>query len=177
MKLTYEQKILIAQDAINEGVSFTLRKWALSKSYVKKIRTLYLKAPEMLREQERNKEYSLDFKLNVIKELVKGEISGEELAIKLNVRSSSIFSNWYHIYKTKGPEGLRDMKTPGRPKKDATKPTKQKYNFSKLVDLENPTPEQVKAMQQELKRQMCMEEVSKKFEALAQELIRKKNGL
>ena len=58
-----------------------------------------------------------------------------------------------------------------------TKPTKNKYSFSKLVDLENPTPEQVKAMQQELKRQMCMEEVSKKFEALAQELIRKKNGL
>ena len=35
----------------------------------------------------------------------------------------------------------------------------------------------MKAMQQELKRQLCMEEVSKKFDALAQELLRKKNGM
>ena len=175
MKLTFEQKIQIAKEALENSSIHVARKWEIADWTVYKIKALYLENP-MLLKHGKNKKYSFEFKEKIINEIEMGELPVNVIAIKFGITSKQVIRHWYHIYKEKGLEGLRDMKQ-GRPKKDTTKPTKKKYNFSKLVDLENPTPEQVKAMQQELKRQMCMEEVSKKFEALAQELIRKKNGL
>jgi len=71
------------------------------------------------------------------------------------------------------------MKKQGRPSNSETKSIKSKVNVDKLLQSEKSfseySPEE-KALKEELLRLRCHEEFSKKFEALAQDYLRKKNN-
>ena len=72
------------------------------------------------------------------------------------------------------------MKKQGRPSNSETKSIKSKVNVDKLLQSEKSfseySPEEEKALKEELLRLRCHEEFSKKFEALAQDYLRKKTN-
>ena len=121
--------------------------------------------------------YSPEFKIIVAKAYAKGISGLEDIAQLYGIRAQSSVKNWYDIYQSQGEEGLINMNAQGRQtKKSSTK----KINVNKLIDSEKPfseyTHEEEKALKMELLRLRCHEEFSKKFEALTQEYLEKKNN-
>ena len=121
--------------------------------------------------------YSPEFKIRVAKAYAKGISGLEDIAQLYGIRAQSSVKNWYDIYQSQGEEGLINMNAQGRQtKKSSTK----KINVNKLIDSEKPfseyTHEEEKALKMELLRLRCHEEFSKKFEALTQEYLEKKNN-
>ena len=112
MKLTYEQKIQIAKEALEESCLCVARKWVIDPWTVRKIKALYLENPMLLKQGE-NRKYSFEFKAKIVNEIEKGEMPIDTIAIKFGITSKHVVQHWYHIYKEKGLEGLRDMKTQG----------------------------------------------------------------
>ena len=63
MKLTFEQKIQIAKEALENSSIHVARKWEIADWTVYKIKALYLENP-MLLKHGKNKKYSFEFKKN-----------------------------------------------------------------------------------------------------------------
>lgn len=63
---------------------------------------------------KKKKSYSLDFKLNVVKLYLTGEMSYQTLANELQINNPSMITNWVSKYRQEGVEGLRPKKK-GRP--------------------------------------------------------------
>ncbi len=91
----------------------------------------------------RNKTYSLDFKLKVVKYYMAHQVGFNEVAAKYNINYSQAYS-WYRIYKNEGIVGLRP-KPKGRPRKHMNKHkkkikqstlTKEEQYKQKIADLE-----------------------------------------
>ncbi len=179
MKFTYEDKLKIVEDYKKLGPAQTARKWLAGKSYVARIFNQY-KRLSLAPHSKRNKKYTTEFKLNVVNAYIQGEGSYESLADKYDVNAISSIRTWYHIYQSQGEEGLRNMKKPGRPNKTENQSSEKKVNVDKLISSKKSfsdyTPEEEKALMEELLRLRCHEEFSKKFEALAQDYLRKKNS-
>ncbi len=178
MKLTNEQRLLVVDDQSKIGSSATARKWGLTRQHVKDLARLYRN--NALYSHGKNNKYSFDFKVKVVKAYINGEGSFRDLSIKFGIPSNSIIIKWYDIYQSQGEEGLRNMKKQGRPRNSETKSTKSKVNVDKLLQSEKSfseySPEEEKALKEELLRLRCHEEFSKKFEALAQDYLIKKNS-
>ena len=178
MKLTYEQKLLVIEDYFKIGSSSTANKWGLHHNYVKEL--VRLLQNNSLQAHGKKNIYTPDFKIKVAKAYANGEGSLRELSIKFGIPSYSIIIKWYYIYQSQGEEGLRNMKKQGRPRNSETKSTKSKVNVDKLLQSEKSfseySPEEEKSLKEELLRLRCHEEFSKKFEALAQDYLRKKNN-
>lgn len=176
MKLTYEQKLLVIEDYFKIGSSSTANKWGLNRNYVREL--VRLLQNNSLQAHGKKNIYTPDFKIKVAKAYANGEGSLRELSIKFGIPSNSVIITWYDIYQSQGEEGLRNMKKPGRQKKDEVKANKNKVNLDSLLssDKEEYTKEEIKALKEELLRLRCHEEFSKKFEALAQDYLRKKNN-
>lgn len=176
MKLTYEDKVKIAKDYKKLGSNLTSKKWQISRRYVVTLANKYKN--NCLNKHSKNNTYSLEFKLNLITAYVQGESSFESLANKFGVKSKSIIEYWYNIYQSYGVEGLINMNKPGRPKKNINNDNKKKLDLDKLLstDKEDYTKEEIKTLKEELLRLRCQEEFSKKFEALAQDYLKKKNS-
>ena len=70
------------------------------------------------------------------------------------------------------------MKKTGRPQKNKNKDNKKKLDLDKLLSTnkEDYTKEEIKTLKEELLRLRRQEEFSKKFEALAQDYLKKKNS-
>ena len=179
MKYTYEDKLKIVEDYKKLGPSETARKWKSDRSYILRIFNIY-KTSELKPHSKRNNKYTAEFKLKVVNAYIQGEGSLEVLANKYSVKAITTIRNWYHIYQSLGEEGLRNMKKIGRPKKIEKLYKNNKVNIDKLLSSEKAvsdyTLEEVKALKEELLRLRCHEEFSKKFEALTQEYLEKKNN-
>ena len=180
MKYTFEDKLKIVEDYKKFDPSETVWKWKSDRSYILRIFNIY-KTSELKPHSKRNNKYTPEFKLKVVKAYIKGKGSLEVLANKYNIRAITTIRTWYHIYQSQGEEGLINMNAKGRQtKKSSVKSTKKKINVNKLIDSEKPfseyTHEEEKALKMELLRLRCHEEFSKKFEALTQEFLRKKNN-
>lgn len=176
MKLTYEERLLVVEDHKRYGTAYTSRKWGLSERYV---RTIVSKARNnSLSFNNKQTNYSAEFKIKVAKAYAEGKHSFEEIAQLYGIKNLSTVKSWYDIYQSKGEEGLRNMKKTGRPKKDEVKANKNKVNLDSLLssDKEEYTKEEIKVLKEELLRLRCHEEFSKKFEALAQDYLRKKTN-
>ena len=176
MKLTYEDKVKIAKDYKKLGSNLTAKKWKISRRYVTTLNNKYKN--NCLNKHSKNNKYTLEFKLDLITAYVQGEGSFESLANKFGVKSKSIIEYWYNIYQSYGVEGLINMKKTGRPQKNKNKDNKKKLDLDKLLskDKEDYTKEEIKTLKEELLRLRCQEEFSKKFEALAQDYLKKKNS-
>ena len=176
MKLTYEEKLQIVEDHKSYGTAYTYRKWGLSKRYVKYI--VSKARNNALSSNNKHTNYSVEFKIMVAKAYAEGRRSFEEIAQLYGIKTLSTVKSWYDIYQSKGEEGLRNMKKTGRQKKDEVKTNKNKVNLDSLLssDKEEYTKEEIKALKEELLRLRCHEEFSKKFEALAQDYLKKKNN-
>lgn len=178
MKLTYEQRLLVAKECFKNGTYLTARKWGLSVRYVQELFLLYRN--NALSAHSKKNKYDSNFKIKAVKAYVNGEGSLRDIAIRYGIPDKKSIRSWYHIYQTNGEEGLRNMKKQGRPINSETKSTKSKVNVDKLLQSEKSfseySPEEEKALKEELLRLRCHEEFSKKFEALAQDYLRKKTN-
>ena len=65
MKLTFEQKIQIAKEALEDSSNRVASKWKIHPWTVYKIKALYLENP-MLLKHGKNKKYSFEFKEKII---------------------------------------------------------------------------------------------------------------
>ena len=179
MKLTYDDYLQIVEDYKKIGGKATARKWLINYSHVKRIIVKY-RNNCLYPHSNRKNLYSPEFKLKLVRAYIRGEGSFEELANKFGVCGHTSILYWYHIYQSKGEEGLRNMKKPGRQSNSEIKSTKNKVNVDKLLQSEKSfseySPEEEKALKEELLRLRCHEEFSKKFEALAQDYLRKKTN-
>lgn len=176
MKLTYEDKVKIAKDYKKLCSNLTAKKWQISRRYVTTHPNKYKN--NCLNKHSKNNKYTLEFKLKIITAYVQGEGSFESLANKFGVNSKSIIEYWYNIYQSCGVEGLINMNKPGRPQKNKNKDNKKILDLDSLLstDKEDYTREEIKILKEELLRLRCHEEFTKKFEALAQDYLKKKNS-
>lgn len=108
MKLTYEERLLVVEDHKRYGTAYTSRKWGLSERYV---RTIVSKARNnSLSLNNKQTNYSAEFKIKVAKAYAEGKHSFEEIAQLYGIKNLSTVKSWYDIYQSKGEEGLRNMK-------------------------------------------------------------------
>lgn len=108
MKLTYEERLLVVEDHKRYGTAYTSRKWGLSERYV---RTIVSKARNnSLSLNNKQTNYSAEFKIKVAKSYAEGKHSFEEIAQLCGIKNLSTVKSWYDIYQSKGEEGLRNMK-------------------------------------------------------------------
>ncbi len=89
-----------------------------------------------------NKTWSASEKYEIIKPIIKGEISGEEQAKRIGLKSSGIISVWIRKYNERGLKGLENKRKPGNPlskfsnKKELTELEKLQYE-NLLLRIEN----------------------------------------
>lgn len=89
-----------------------------------------------------NRIWSSSEKYEVIKPIIKGEISGEEQAKRVGFKSSGIISVWIRKYNESGLKGLENKRKPGNPlskfsnKKELTELEKLQYE-NLLLRIEN----------------------------------------
>ena len=80
---------------------------------------------EGVKVKRENRQYTLEFKLNVLNLYLPGEMSYQSLANNLKINNPSIITRWVNEYRKKGIEGLKAKKR-GRPSKMAKIPDKSK---------------------------------------------------
>lgn len=108
MKLTYEERLLVVEDHKRYGTAYTSRKWGLSERYVQPIVSKARNNSLSLNNKQTN--YSAEFKIKVAKAYAEGKHSFEEIAQLYGIKNLSTVKSWYDIYQSKGEEGLRNMK-------------------------------------------------------------------
>ena len=95
---------------------------------------------EGLKVKRKNKQYTLEFKLNVVNLYLTGEMSYQSLANELKINNPSIITRWVIDFREKGIEGLKSKKR-GRPSKMSKSPKKSKdtkvESSAKITNLEN----------------------------------------
>lgn len=124
MKLTYEERLLVVEDHKRYGTAYTSRKWGLSERYV---RTIVSKARNnSLSLNNKQTNYSAEFKIKVAKAYAEGKHSFEEIAQLYGIKNLSTVKSWYDIYQSKGEEGLRNMKKQADQRKMKSRLTKIK---------------------------------------------------
>ena len=80
---------------------------------------------EGIKVKRENTQYTLEFKLNVVKLYLTGEMSYQSLANELKVNNPSIITRWVKEFREKGIEGLKSKKR-GRPSKMSKSQNKSK---------------------------------------------------
>lgn len=80
---------------------------------------------EGIKVKRENTQYTLEFKLNVVKLYLTGEMSYQSLANELKINNPSIITRWVKDFREKGIEGLKSKKR-GRPSKMSKSQNKSK---------------------------------------------------
>ena len=95
---------------------------------------------EGLKVKRENKQYTLEFKSNVVNLYLTGEMSYQSLANELKINNPSMIARWVIDFREKGIEGLKSKKR-GRPTKMSKSPKKSKdakvESSAKITNLEN----------------------------------------
>jgi transposase len=126
-----------------------IRKWVL----------LYTTYGEIGLLSRKNQDYSVDFKLQVLKSIDKEDLSLSETRLKFNISSDSIIIKWQKDFTTFGIEGLQPKKR-GRPKSMSKFKRKQRKSDKPL------TREEELLLENESLR--CQLDILKKLQALIQ---------
>ena len=86
--------------------------------------------------QEKNKKYSLAFKLNVLNFYLTGEMSYQSLANELKVNNPSVITRWVIDFREKGVERLKPKKREriSNMAKDSKKKSIKKSKSKKEID-------------------------------------------
>ena len=95
-KFSYEDKLKICMKYLDNHISLLQlsRKYNIAKSTLQQWINLYkIHGKTVFKEKTRNKAYSIEFKMKVIKEIIRGKPINY-ISIKYNI-SNSVVSNWY----------------------------------------------------------------------------------
>lgn len=149
-KYSYEFKLKIVQEYLNGTLGYTLlsKKYNISsKSQLQKWVNQYKKyGKEGLKTKKRNKKYTLNFKLDVLRFKQDTGASYKDTANAFGIGEPSIVANWKRQYVQEGAQGLN--KPQGRPPK-MSKPNKDK----KKPDRINKNSDQFKQENELLKKE------------------------
>ena len=119
-KYSAEFKCKVVQEYLNGHIGYT----ALTKKYdipsLKCIQEWVGKYRRMgkdgLQRSRKNETYSFQFKVNAVELYLSTEISYQELALQLNLKSAGLLANWVRRYRAVGIEGLKPQRKGRRPK-------------------------------------------------------------
>lgn len=148
-KYTYEFKRKIVEEYLNGngGQEYLAKKYSINSSttvqkWLNAYKTL---GNEGLMRTRKNKEYSLEYKLNVVELYLSTELSYQELANQLKMNNPALICKWVNDYQIAGIDALKSRKRGRkRVKKDKIieMPKKKKEEFKddeyqkKLEELE-----------------------------------------
>lgn len=146
LKQHYSIKSVSSQKGLHES---NIRKWVLLYRTYGKIGLL----------SRKNQDYSVDFKLKVLKAIDKEHLSLSETRLKFNISSDSIIIKWQKDFTTFGIEGLQSNPK-GRPKSMSDFKRKKRKSDKPL------TREEELLLENESLR--CQLDILKKLQALIQ---------
>ncbi|MDY6019781.1 MAG: helix-turn-helix domain-containing protein [Anaerococcus sp.] len=119
-KYSTEFKMRIVKEYLKGNISFKnlAEKYNVSHQEIVKRRVNAYKSQgyEGLKVKRENRQYNLEFKLNVVNLYLTGEMSYQSLANELKINNPSIINRWVKEFREKGTEGLKTKKR-GRPSK------------------------------------------------------------
>lgn len=174
MKLNLNDKIEIIRLHYEEGLStYNLEKlYNIKRSYIRTIINRYKHhGIASLKHPSKNKKYSADFKMMIIKQVYEGK-SKTSLAAEYNLSGAGTIVQWMYKYEELGYNGLI-AKQKGRPKK-IMNPEKEekttKVNSSPLTDSERKEFEELKKKYKEIEME---NEFLKKLDALVRERLKR----
>ena len=128
-KYSSELKIQVASDYLNGRGSYNglSKKYNITPSIIRTwVNTAELNGLESLKVKLTKREYSVDFKLDVVSYYLKSDEGRNLVAAKFNISPSQVYS-WTKKFQRGGPEALLPVKK-GRPAKMPKKTKKAKSN-------------------------------------------------
>ena len=119
-KYTADFKLKIVQEYLRGDIGYL----ALAHKYgipsTKRIRhwvgQYRVKGEEGLKRSRKNETYPFQFKLHAVELYLSTEMSYQELALQLKLKSDGILANWVRRYRAVGMEGLKSQRKGRRPK-------------------------------------------------------------
>ena len=167
MKLTLEDKIKIIE-LRKQGIGYGIIAKRFKVAY-KLIQTIWyayeLHGIEGIKHPPKNKKYSADLKLEIIKRVYKGETK-TRLAAEYNVPGAGIIFSWMKKYEELGYNGLEGKQ--GRPRGRPNIMTKEE---KKNTPLTNDEREEFNQLKKKLEYLEMENEVLKKLDALVKERL------
>lgn len=128
-KYSSELKVQVASDYLNGRGSYNglSKKYNITPSIIRTwVNTAELNGLESLKVKRTKREYSVDFKLDVVSYYLKSDEGRDLVAAKFNISPSQVYS-WTKKFQQGGPEALLPVKK-GRPAKMPKKTKKAKRN-------------------------------------------------
>lgn len=101
---------------------------------------------EGLMRSRKNKNYTFEYKLNVVELYLTSEISYQELAVSLGINNPPLITRWVNDYRTAGPDALRPKK---RGRKELIKTKIQPVKAKENKDNKNTNAEYLKELEDE----------------------------
>ena len=124
------------------GYRFLAKKYGISsESIVRRwINAFNSQGYEGLKVSRKNKNYSFEFKQNIVKLYLTGEMSYQELANQFKINNPSLIARWVIDFRNQGLDGLKQKKR-GRPSsmtkdnKLAKKQLKKEYTEEEIDEI------------------------------------------
>ena len=128
-KYSTEFKMKVVKEYLETNISYKSLsdKYGIPNESVIKIwvNAYKTQGSEGIKVKRENTQYTLEFKLNVVKLYLTGEMSYQSLANELKVNNPSIITRWVKDFREKSIEGLKSKKR-GRPSKMSKSQNKSK---------------------------------------------------
>ena len=128
-KYSTEFKMKVVKEYLETNISYKSlsEKYKLSHQEIAKrwVNAYKTQGYEGIKVKRENTQYTLEFKLNVVKLYLTGEMSYQSLANELKVNNPSIITRWVKDFREKSIEGLKSKKR-GRPSKMSKSQNKSK---------------------------------------------------
>lgn len=143
-KYSTELKIKVVKAYLNNegGCKFLAKKYGISnESLVRRwINAFKSQGYEGLKVSRKNNNYSFEFKKNIVKLYLTGEMSYQELANQVKINNPSLIARWVIDFRNLGLDGLKPKKR-GRPssmtkdKKTPKKQIKKEYSEEEIDEI------------------------------------------
>ena len=132
-KYDLEFKLKLVKEVLvkNKGVKTLAREIGISFGMLERWVKFYELYGEAGLFRQSNRQYDLDFKVNVMRAIEKEGLSIKEAARRYNIAAESSILNWQRLYRENGILGLKN-KTRGRPP-NMEKPLKKKKEKKPLT--------------------------------------------
>ena len=144
-KYSYELKKKIVTEYMNgkAGYDYLTKKYEIpSTATVRRWINAYKEfGDDGLKKSRENKKYTFEFKLHVVELYLTTEMSYQELALSVGIKTPGIVTEWVRRYRAAGPDALRPRRKGRRPqvskpKKETPQTEKEKADAEYLRQLE-----------------------------------------
>ena len=133
-KYSTELKMKVVKAYLNNegGCGFLAKKYGISnESIVRRwINAFNSQGYEGIKVSRKNNNYSFEFKQNIVKLYLTGEMSYQELANQFNINNPPMIARWVKEFREQGLDGLKPKKR-GRPSNMTKKKLKSKQDVKK----------------------------------------------